>query len=116
MCFITFHNNQTQITFITYSPTPTEPWLAEASGSKGESRDVTNLQSNQFNRISAIVNSNIITFQERFTKTRIIKQLVKLSMLFIKPLSITVFTDVVSKQLLDPNNKIDSFPDYLFNF
>ena len=27
--------------FITYSPTPTEPWLAEASGSKGESRDVT---------------------------------------------------------------------------
>ena len=27
--------------FIPYSPTPTEPWLTEASGNQGESRDVT---------------------------------------------------------------------------
>ena len=29
--------------FIPYSPTPTEPWLTEASGNQGESRDVTTL-------------------------------------------------------------------------
>ena len=27
--------------FIPYSPTPTEPWLTQASGNQKESRDVT---------------------------------------------------------------------------
>ena len=33
----------------------------------------------------------------------------------MKRLLITFFTDDLLKQLLDPNNKIDSFPDYLYN-
>ena len=34
-------NIRLQNYFIPYSPTPTEPWLTEASGNQGESRDVT---------------------------------------------------------------------------
>ena len=34
--------------FITYSPTPTEPWLTEASGNQEESRDVTSVKKLMF--------------------------------------------------------------------
>ena len=42
--------------FIPYSPTPTEPWLTEASGNQGESRDVTKQSRNTVtNPVNAII-------------------------------------------------------------
>ena len=38
--------------FIPYSPTPTEPWLTEASVNQGESRDVTNYSAEYYDKDS----------------------------------------------------------------